>query len=86
MAEVMIDPLTDKLQDFGWALKQLWNGSKVARHGWNGGRGMWINLQLPDANSKMTMPYIYMKTVNGGLVPWLASQSDLLSTDWETVA
>lgn len=30
----------------------------------------------------MTLPYIYMRTVQGDLVPWLASQTDLLANDW----
>lgn len=69
------------MNGFGWAIKQLQHGLKVARVGWNG-RGMYLALQLPDENSKMTLPYIYMKTVQGELVPWLASQTDVLSTDW----
>lgn len=68
----------------GWALKQMHNGLKVARAGWNG-RGMWLALQVPDAHSKMTLPYIYMKTAQGDLVPWLASQTDILATDWDVV-
>lgn len=28
-------------------------------------------------------PYIMMRTADGALVPWLASQTDLLSDDWE---
>ena len=42
----------------------------------------------------MTLPYIYIVT-NGlvsdnpdaprGVVPWLASQTDMLATDWEVV-
>lgn len=28
-------------------------------------------------------PYITMKTAQGMIVPWLASQSDMLSDDWE---
>lgn len=68
-------------QDFGWALNQLRQGLKVCRAMWNG-KNMWIELQVPDAHSKMTLPYIYMKTVQGGLVPWLASQTDMLSEDW----
>jgi hypothetical protein len=71
--------------DFGEALKRLRAGQKVAREGWNG-RGMWLALQVPDAHSKMTLPYIYMKTVQGDLVPWLASQTDILAIDWEFVA
>lgn len=68
-------------QGIGWAIKQLHNGSQVARRGWNG-RGMWLKLQVPDAHSKMTLPYVYMHTVQGDLVPWLCSQTDLLATDW----
>jgi len=30
----------------------------------------------------MTLPYIYITTVQGDLVPWLASQTDLLAADW----
>ncbi len=33
--------------------------------------------------SKMTLPYIYMSTVGGDLVPWLVSQADMLAEDWE---
>lgn len=68
--------------DIGWAVKELWNKSKVCRAGWNG-RGMHLELQVPDANSKMTLPYVYMKTAQGDLVPWLCSQTDLLATDWD---
>ena len=67
--------------DFGAAIRSLRNGCKVVRSGWNG-KGMWLALQTPDANSKMSLPYIYMRTVQGDLVPWLASQTDVLATDW----
>jgi hypothetical protein len=30
----------------------------------------------------MTLPYIYMKTAQDDLVPWLASQTDVLAEDW----
>jgi len=70
--------------DFQYALTALKEGAKVSRSGWNG-RGMWIHLQVPDANSKMSLPYIYMKTVDGLLVPWLASQTDILGEDWGIV-
>jgi len=43
---------------------------------------MWLALQIPDEHSKMTLPYIYMSTVDGKLVPWLASQTDMLAEDW----
>lgn len=71
-----------KLHDIGWAVKQLHNGGRVRRSGWNG-KGMFLELQRPDDHSKMTLPYVYMSTVDGRLVPWLCSQTDLLATDWE---
>jgi hypothetical protein len=70
--------------DFGEILLCLKNGNRVARKGWNG-KGMYLELQVPDAHSKMTLPYIYMKTVQGDLVPWLASQTDILADDWRPV-
>jgi hypothetical protein len=72
-------------EDFGWALDQLRDGNKVTRPGWNG-KGMWLALQVPDAHSKMSLPYIYMKTADDQLVPWLASQTDVLARDWMAVA
>ena len=72
-------------RNFGYALSLLKEGKRVAREGWNG-KGMHIALQRPDAGSKMTLPYIYMSTVQGDLVPWLASQTDLLANDWDVVS
>jgi Protein of unknown function (DUF2829) len=65
--------------DIGWAVKEMHNGRKVRREGWNG----WLELQEPDAHSKMTLPYVFMSTAQGDLVPWLCSQTDLLAEDWE---
>ena len=70
--------------NFAAALAGLLNGARVTRRGWNG-QGMWIALQEPDYGSKMTLPYIYMSTVTGDLVPWVASHTDLLATDWDHV-
>ena len=70
--------------NFGGAIVALKGGNIVARKGWNG-KGMWLKLQVPDAHSKMTLPYIYMKTAQDDLVPWLASQTDILAEDWELV-
>ena len=46
---------------------------------------MWIALQKPDSESKMSLPYIYMKTACENLVPWLASQTDILADDWQVI-
>lgn len=71
--------------NFGQAVEVLKSGGTVARSGWNG-RGMWLGLQRPDEHSKMTAPYIFMKTADDHLVPWLASQTDMLGEDWEQVS
>lgn len=79
--------------NFGLAIGELKRGNKVRRKGWNG-KGIFIELQIPDENSKMTHPYIFIDTT--GLesdnpnaprdrVPWLASQTDMLAEDWEVV-
>ena len=75
---------------FGIALDILKKGGKVRRTGWNG-KGMWVEMQHPDAHSKMTLPYLYLNypdnalNTPGARVPWLASQTDILATDWELV-
>lgn len=76
--------------NFGEAIKYLKRGYKVARKGWNG-KGIYLEMQKPDENSKMTLPYIYIVTntlvsdnphAPRGIVPWLASQTDMLCEDW----
>ena len=75
---------------FGEALEALKRGERMRRAGWNG-KGIYIELQVPDEHSKMTLPYIYIVTTSlqsdnpdapRGIVPWLASQTDLLAEDW----
>ena len=68
--------------NFGMALHCMKAGNKIARTGWNGA-GQYLELQVPDENSKMTLPYVYITTVQGDRVPWLASQTDLLMEDWK---
>lgn len=70
--------------EFGEALKRLRDGKYVARHGWDG-PDQFIALQRRDEQSKMTLSYLYIRTVQADLVPWLASQTDLLAEDWYQV-
>lgn len=72
----------DDYNSIGWAVERLRAGERVRRSGWNG-KNMHLELQTPDEHSKMTLPYVYMSTAQGDLVPWLCSQTDLLATDWE---
>ena len=80
----------EAILSFGDALCFLKQGAKVARLGWNG-KGLWLELQVPDAHSKMTLPYIYInypqdaQNTPGARVPWLASQTDMLAEDWVIV-
>lgn len=79
--------------NFGKALEALKSGSKVARSGWNG-KGLSVELQTPDENSKMTLPYLFMNypatpasdtapsSHINAKIPWLASQTDILAEDW----
>ena len=89
---------------FGWAIKALKAGKKVARKGWNG-KGMFLWLK-PAATVKAEWckdPMLKgLAEANGGeiealgticmftaqkqiLSGWLASQTDMLSEDWEIV-
>lgn len=67
--------------NFGQAIELMKQGERVARSGWNG-KGMWLALQSPDEHSKMRRPYIFLSDAQGLLVPWLASQTDMLADDW----
>lgn len=71
----------DEHHDFGEAIRRMRHGIRQSRVGWNG-KGMWLALQVPDEHSKMRRPYIYMSDAQGLLVPWLASQTDMLAEDW----
>ena len=82
--------------DFGDAIRLLKQGFKVARDGWNG-KGMFLFL-VPGSTFKVSrppllgiyeegtevtyQPHIDMKTAQDTVVPWLASQSDVLAEDW----
>lgn len=81
---------------FDQALKELKAGAKIAREGWNG-KGMYLFIVsgkiVEDAIDEFygkgwgekpvpVRDAIYMYTAQGDLVPWLASQTDLLANDW----
>ena len=43
-----------------------------------------IKLQLPDENSKMTAPYLYVES-RSGRVPWIETNIEKFSQKWEIV-
>ena len=88
--------------NFGEALEALkkGEGATISRTGWNG-KGMFLYYvpegQYPartkaarDAFGEDALvpyrPYIAMKTAQGDVVPWGASQSDILADDWQVGA
>lgn len=72
--------------DFGYALTALRAGHKMARAGWQArDLAPHIELQVPDQHSKMTQPYLFMKSFHDGLAPWTPTHADLLADDWELV-
>jgi hypothetical protein len=84
---------TDSLK-FGLAIEALKRGRKVARSGWNG-KGMFL-IYIPnwrsitnnaiilnvESSTIENCEFIAMKTADNKLVPWLASQTDMLAEDW----
>lgn len=91
---------TDGKMGFDFAVLALKNGKKVAREGWNG-KNMWLYLVPGSQQTVMEgkalaahmavgtpinfLPHIDMKTADDSHVPWLCSQTDLLSEDWMIV-
>lgn len=81
---------------FGQAIEAMKREHYVARAGWNGkglrlalvGKGGCLEHGFSEVS---TLPYIVIiypndaKTTPGAIVPWLASQTDMLSEDWEIV-
>jgi len=85
--------------NFGQALEALKNGKLCARSGWNGkkmfvflvkGSQFQVNRApllgiFPEGTEIDYCPHIDMKTADGKIVPWLASQTDVLAEDWGIV-
>lgn len=79
-----------EVTNFGEALEYLKNGGKVARDKWVFGTQstiMWIRLVEPEGTSDFdysmeNKPYLELKDADDTLVPWVATQEDLLAEDW----
>ena len=85
--------------DFSDALMNAKTNLRIRRAGWNG-KGMFVFL-VPGSKFKVNRPpllgiypegteidyhaHLDMKTADGKVVPWLASQTDILADDWETI-
>ena len=82
---------------FGLAIEAAKMGRAVAREGWNG-KEMFlyyvpaneyaVTTEIARSYFGDTVPYgayIALKTMQGNVVPWLASQADMLADDWQIV-
>lgn len=82
--------------NFGEALNKAKEGKRIARAGWNGKNqfiflATGVDFNVPsfsfDASEYDVMDSMAIKTTNNVIqVGWLASQSDMLSNDWEVVS
>lgn len=95
VAFIELKKIANKGAGFGTALFLLKKGYKIARRGWNG-KGMFLYYVPANSYPAQTKAakehfgdmvdygaYIAMKTAQGNVVPWLASQTDMLAEDWE---
>jgi len=82
--------------NFGQAIEELKAGRKCHREGWNGkdmfvflvpGSTFTVNRKpllgiYPEGTEIKYHAHIDMRTADGQIVPWLASQTDMLAEDW----
>lgn len=108
--EFNANKLKEKSMGFGigQAVKEMRDGQKVRREGWNG-KGMflyyvpansypaqtdiakdyWKDRQPPAVENTQTpimvpySAYIALKSAKENVIPWNASQDDLLAVDWQ---
>lgn len=90
----------EKNMNFSQALAYLKVGKRLQRAGWNG-KGMFVFL-VAGSNFKVNRepllsimgkgaevtycPHIDMKTADNKVVPWIASQTDIMADDWQVVS
>ena len=87
---------------FGHAVEAMKTGERVARVGWNGKGMFLYYVPAADYPAERNIigtmkgrfagdmvpygAYIAMFTAQGNVVPWLASQTDMLANDWRVVS
>ena len=90
----------DERLNFGEVIAGLKEGKRFARAGWNGkdmflflvnGSNFIVNREpllsiMGEGTEVQYRPHIDMKDAQGSVVPWLASQTDMLAEDWKLVA
>ena len=83
----------NKCLPFGLAIEAMKDGKFVARKGWNG-NGIFVGIYDPavvNPTTLMTQQFVFIDTTRlvtnnpdapKGIVPWQASQTDMLAEDW----
>ncbi|MGH3203871.1 MAG: DUF2829 domain-containing protein [Streptosporangiaceae bacterium] len=81
------------LRQGGRLARSGWNGKGmfiVLQAGYPDGIGINRNTAeatgIPEGTVCRFRPYLMMFTADGEFVPWVASQTDLLASDWETAS
>lgn len=72
----------------GWNGKGMWLGIALPPQKENEPPGYWDAWRAHGSflnDDVMDLPYIYMRTATMLIVPWLASQTDMLAEDWDAV-
>ena len=78
-----------KVSRSGWNGKGMWIVYVRGSGGDDGPMvsfGDWLLNEVIFPRSIERLPFIAMKTADDKVVPWLASQTDILATDWGIVA
>jgi hypothetical protein len=65
--------------NFGTGIENMRTGGKIRLPKW--APDVFISIQFPDENSKMTAPYFYV-TSRFGMVPWIPTMIEMLSENW----
>lgn len=85
--------------NFGDVIAGLKQGKRYARRGWHGMSMFvfYVPSDVPSSNAphgkvlgddqviSKRRDFLMMRTSDGDIVPWVASQSDILECDWEEV-
>lgn len=90
--ELLLELIDDEM-NFGEALAHLKEGGKATREKWRSaarkteGDVEWIRLVELEETSDFdygmeNKPYLELKTSDDKLIPWVATQDDLLAEDW----
>lgn len=73
---------SEREMSFGEALDVMRSGAAVRLPHWS--PEVCIRMQVPDEGSRMTHAYLYAQS-RFGCVPWVPTQVELLSCEWEVV-